>query len=145
MTLRRSVCLFFPIPFMIVNSPFFPLSLLVVTQIRGHMAGSSPLVVPCILIARRFRLFLHSSSLSTTSCVDAAAAAAAADIVAVATAVSMLAYVCIATRSYPTLVVAACFKQRKIAATTATKSNCPRKNRRQSSLQAGYDTLDRAC
>ena len=76
---------------MIVTSPFFPLSLLVVTQTRGHMAGSSPLVVSCILIARRFRLLLHSSSLSTTNCVDAAAAAtaavAAADIVAVATAV----------------------------------------------------------
>ena len=31
---------FFPIP--LLYSPFYSLSLLVVTQIRGHMAGSSP-------------------------------------------------------------------------------------------------------
>ena len=44
----------------------FSLSLLVVTQIRRHIAGSSlpfPLrFVPCIFIARRFELFLPSST-----------------------------------------------------------------------------------
>ena len=35
--------LFFFIPF-ILSSPLYPLSLLVVTQIRGHIAGSSPLL-----------------------------------------------------------------------------------------------------
>ena len=38
-----------------LSSPFFPFSLLVVTQIRGHVAGSSPSFprrfVPCIYIA----------------------------------------------------------------------------------------------
>ena len=42
-------------------------SLLVVTQIRGHIAGSSPPLpalrfVPCFFIARRFQLFLPSST-----------------------------------------------------------------------------------
>ena len=40
------------------------LSLLVVTQIRGHIAGSSPpspvRFVPCFVLARRFQLFLPS-------------------------------------------------------------------------------------
>ena len=45
---------------------FYSLSLLVVTQIRGHIAGSSPPTplrfVPCIFIGRRFQLFLPSST-----------------------------------------------------------------------------------
>ena len=61
---------FFPIPFVfpmpLLISPFYSLSLLVVTQIRGHIAGSSPpyplRFVPCIFIARRFQLFLPSST-----------------------------------------------------------------------------------
>ena len=55
---------FFPIP--LLSSPFFPLSLLVVAQIRGPIAGSSfpyPLgFVPCIFIAKIFQLFLPSST-----------------------------------------------------------------------------------
>ena len=44
--------------------PSFSLSLPVVTQIRGHIAGSSPplpttVLVPLIFIPRRFQLFLH--------------------------------------------------------------------------------------
>ena len=46
--------------------PSFSLSLLVVTQIRGHIADASPPsplgFVPCIFIARRFQLFLPSST-----------------------------------------------------------------------------------
>ena len=53
------------IPF-IVFALLFSLSLLVVSQIRGPMAGSSPpsplRFVPCIFIARRFQLFLLSST-----------------------------------------------------------------------------------
>ena len=52
---------------LLLSSPFFDLSLLVVTQIRGHIAGSSlPLpslrFVPCIFITRIFELFLPSST-----------------------------------------------------------------------------------
>ena len=50
------------IPFLMFALLF--LSLLVVTQIRGHIAASSPpfplRFVPCIFIARRFQLFLPS-------------------------------------------------------------------------------------
>ena len=48
------------------SSPFFSISLLVVTQIQGHIAGSSPpsplRLVPCNFIARRYQLFLPSST-----------------------------------------------------------------------------------
>ena len=54
------------IPFSLLSSPFYALSLLVATQIRGHIAGSSPpsplRFVPSIFIARRFQLFLPSST-----------------------------------------------------------------------------------
>ena len=59
---------FFSIPFII--SALLLSSLLVVTQILGHVAGFSPPLpttncqlrfVPCIFIARRFRLFLPST------------------------------------------------------------------------------------
>ena len=61
---------FFPIPFVfpmpLLISPFYSLSLLVVTQIRGHIAGSSPpyplRFVPCISIARRLQPFLAPST-----------------------------------------------------------------------------------
>ena len=47
-------------------SPFFSLSLLGVTQIRGHIAGSSPpsplRFEPCIFIAKIVNLFLPSST-----------------------------------------------------------------------------------
>ena len=47
-------------------SPFFSLSLLGVTQIRGHKAGSSPpsplRFDPCIFIAKIVNLFLPSST-----------------------------------------------------------------------------------
>ena len=51
----------------LLSSPFYYLSLLVVTQIRGHIAQALlppyPLrFVPCIFIARRFQLFLPSST-----------------------------------------------------------------------------------
>ena len=55
-------------PSHVLSSPFFPLSLLVVTQIRGHIdiAGSSlpspQRFVPCIIIAARLQLFLPSST-----------------------------------------------------------------------------------
>ena len=46
--------------------PFFLAPSLVATQIRGHIAGSfppsPPRFVPCIFIARRFQLFLPSST-----------------------------------------------------------------------------------
>ena len=54
--------------YVLLSSPFYSLSLLliVVTQIRSHIAGSSPpspvRFVPCIFIARRFQLFLPSST-----------------------------------------------------------------------------------
>ena len=59
----RHGTIFFPSH--LLTSPFFSLSLLVGTQIRGHMAGPSPpsplRFVPCIFfIARRFQLFLPS-------------------------------------------------------------------------------------
>ena len=50
------------------SAPFFALSLLLIveTQIRSHIAGSSPpsplRFVRCIFIARRFQLFLPSST-----------------------------------------------------------------------------------
>ena len=54
------VCVVF-FPSHLFSSPFFCLSFLVVTQIRGQISGSSPssplLFVPCILITRRFQLF----------------------------------------------------------------------------------------
>ena len=59
--------LFFPIPFIAFTlRPSFSLPLLVATQIRGHLAGSSPpsppRFVPCIFITRIFQLFLPSST-----------------------------------------------------------------------------------
>ena len=49
---------FFYFPCHLLSSPFCSLSLLVVTQIRGHMAGSSPpsplWFVPCIFVALFF-------------------------------------------------------------------------------------------
>ena len=60
----RTVVLFF-FPSHLLFRPSVSLSLLVVTQIRGHIAGyypPSPLqFVPCIFIARIFQLFLPSS------------------------------------------------------------------------------------
>ena len=60
---------FFFVPSHLLHSPFFSLSILVVTQIRGHIARSSPpsrllyvRLVPCILIARGPKLFLPSST-----------------------------------------------------------------------------------
>ena len=58
---------FFYFPCHLLSSPFCSLSLLVVTQIRGHMAGSSPPPThygACLafFIARRFQLFLPSST-----------------------------------------------------------------------------------
>ena len=54
---------YFSIPF-ILSSPFYSLSLLVVTQIRGHIASPSapsPLrLAPRTFIARRLQLFLLS-------------------------------------------------------------------------------------
>ena len=54
-------------PSYLLSSPFCSLSLLVVTQIRGHTAGSSPLLPTygsCLafFIARRFQIFLPSST-----------------------------------------------------------------------------------
>ena len=52
-------------PFHVLYSPFLSCSLLAVTQIRGHIVGSSPpsplLYMPCIFIARRVRQLLPSS------------------------------------------------------------------------------------
>ena len=61
----RSRLLFFLFSFFfpshLLSSPFYSLSPLVVTQIRGHIAGSFPpsllRFVPCNFIARRFQLF----------------------------------------------------------------------------------------
>ena len=56
---------FFPHPIYIFALLFF-LFLLVVTLMQGHIAGSSPpsplRFVPCICIARRFKVFLPSST-----------------------------------------------------------------------------------
>ena len=49
----------------LLSSPFFSLSLLLVTQIRGHLTCFSPSplrFVPWIFIARKFQLFLPSST-----------------------------------------------------------------------------------
>ena len=58
--------LFFFFSSHLLSSPFFSLSLLVVTQIRGHIAGSSPSsplrFVPFIFIARRLQPFFPSST-----------------------------------------------------------------------------------
>ena len=61
----RFFLFFFRIPFTIFALLFLSLLLIVVTQIRGHMAGSFPSslrFVPCIFIERRFELFLPSST-----------------------------------------------------------------------------------
>ena len=59
---------------LILSLPFFSLSLLVVTQIRGHITGHSPpsppRFVPCIFIARRLQLFLPSSTRVELSCLS---------------------------------------------------------------------------
>ena len=56
----------FSIPFIIFALLFLSPSYTVVTQIRGHIAGSSPPLplrfVPCIFIARRSQLFVPSST-----------------------------------------------------------------------------------
>ena len=53
-------------PSRLISAPFFSLYLLVVTQIRGHIAGSPPpyplRFVPCTFIARRLQPFLPSST-----------------------------------------------------------------------------------
>ena len=66
----REVSFFFPFSFAVhpiyYLHLYFSLSFLVVAQIRGHIAGSSPpfplRFVPCIFIARTFQLFLLSST-----------------------------------------------------------------------------------
>ena len=59
-----SLFVFYPISYL--RPSFYSLSLLVVTQIRGHIAGSSPpsplRFVPRIFIAKIFQLFLPSST-----------------------------------------------------------------------------------
>ena len=55
----------FPIP-LAISPPFFSLSFLVVAQIRGHKAGSSPAspqqFLPCTFIATRLQPFLSSTT-----------------------------------------------------------------------------------
>ena len=62
---------------LLLSSPFFFLSLLVVTQMRGHIAGRSPPpphygFVPYTFVARIFQLFLTTSTRIELHCCAAA-------------------------------------------------------------------------